>query len=145
MRTRKKAASGTQASEHTAALVQKLGPLTYRTLRDLRSYTRKLRKHPERQLVQLEASIREFGFVLPVLVDGSGEIVAGEARVEAARRLGMAEIPTISLDHLSAAQVNAYRLADNRLAEQASWDNDLLAVELAEIIELGEVSVEVLG
>jgi hypothetical protein len=137
--------SHNQTAGNADHLTIKLGPISYRAPGDLRSYKRKLRKHSERQLVQLEASIREFGFVLPVLVDPTGEIVAGEARVEAARRTGMVEVPTLSIEHLSPAQIKAYRLADNRLAEHSSWDEELLAIELAEIIDLGEVGVELLG
>jgi DNA modification methylase len=126
-------------------LFARLGPITYRCPADLVAYKRNARRHPERQLVALEASIRQFGFNAPVLVAVDGEIIAGHARVEAAKRVGLDEIPTISADHLSPAQVKAYRLADNRLPELATWDMDALIVELEEIISLDEVQVESMG
>ncbi len=91
------------------------------------------------------ASINQFGFALPVLVDGHGTIIAGQARVEAASRLGLAEIPVLVADKWTASEVRAYRLADNRLSELSSWDESTLAIELAEIIEIGDVNVEMIG
>lgn len=128
-----------------APLDQRLGPIDYRPIDELPSYANNPRKHPEKQLVQLAASIAQFGFVMPILVDESGTIIAGEARVIAARRLGMETVPVIVAQYWSPAQVRAYRLADNRLAEQAYWDRKALAIELAAIIEIEEVPVEVLG
>ncbi|QYU69813.1 ParB N-terminal domain-containing protein [Leptolyngbya sp. 15MV] len=128
-----------------AALDHKLGPIDYRPLGLLKRYENNPRKHPEKQLVKLVASIREFGFSLPVLIDEGSTIIAGEARVEAARRLGMSEVPVIVAHHWSAAQVRAYRLADNRLAELSSWDSDALAIELAAIIAFDESPIEILG
>lgn len=87
----------------------------------------------------------QFGFVLPALIDADGTIIAGEARVEAARRLGMAAVPVIVNDQLSKAQVKAYCIADNRLAELAEWDEARLKIEFEEILAIGEVSIEVLG
>ena len=132
-------------SADSEMLFARLGPITYRRPADLVAYKRNARKHPERQLVALEASIRQFGFNAPVLVAVDGEIIAGHARVEAAKRVGLDEIPTISADHLSPAQVKAYRLADNRLPELATWDMDALIVELEEIIALDEIQVESMG
>jgi len=132
-------------SADSEMLFARLGPVTYRRPADLVAYKRNARKHPERQLVALEASIRQFGFNAPVLVAVDGEIIAGHARVEAAKRVGLDEIPTISADHLSPAQVKAYRLADNRLPELATWDMDALIVELEEIISLDEIQVESMG
>lgn len=128
-----------------AALEQRLGPIEYRAPTALKAYANNPRRHPDRQIVALMASIREFGFVLPALVDPDGTIIAGEARVEAARRLGMAVVPVIVNDHMSKAQVKAYRIADNRLAEQAIWDEGRLAIEFEEILAIGEVAIEVLG
>lgn len=91
------------------------------------------------------ASISELGFALPVLVDSEGAIIAGHARVEAARRLNTVEVPILIASDWSKAQVRAYRLADNRLAELASWDDELLAIELSALIELDEIPIEVLG
>lgn len=126
-------------------LFARLGPVTYRPPSELIAYKRNARKHPERQLVALEASIREFGFNVPVLVATNNEIIAGHARVQAAQRAGLVEIPTISAEHLSPAQVKAYRLADNRLPELATWDMEALAVELDEIVSLDEIEVESMG
>jgi DNA modification methylase len=103
------------------------------------------RKHSEKQLVKLAASITQFGFAIPVLIDEAGVIIAGEARVAAARRLKLKSVPVIVAHHWSAAQVRAYRLADNRLAEDAVWDRQALAIELAAIMEIEEVPIEVLG
>lgn len=127
------------------ALQQHIGPIEQRHVSSLRRYDNNPRKHPEKQLVKLAASIREFGFAAPVLIDEDGLIIAGEARVEAARRVGLGTVPVIVARHWSAAQIRAYRLADNRLAELASWDEEALAVELAAIIEFEEVDIEILG
>jgi DNA modification methylase len=126
-------------------LFARLGPITYRRPDELVAYKRNARKHPERQLVALAASMREYGFNVPVLIATDGEIIAGHAGVEAAKRVGLSEIPTISADHLSPAQVKEYRLADNRLPELATWDLDALAAELEEIISLDEIEIESLG
>lgn len=128
-----------------AALEQKLGPIEYRPLASLKRYENNPRKHPEKQLVKLTASIREFGFAMPMLVDEQGTIIAGEARLEAARRVGMIEVPVIVAHQWSPAQVRSYRLADNRLAELGTWDSSSLAIELAAIIEFDETAVEILG
>lgn len=123
----------------------RLGPIEYRSPALLTAYENNPRKHPEKQLIKLMRSITEFGFALPVLVDADSVIVAGHARVEAARRLGLAELPVIVADQWSKAQVRAYRLADNRLGELSSWDNDALAIELSFIMEIDDVSMDSLG
>ena len=123
----------------------KLGPVEYRSTGSLVSYDHNPRKHPEKQIIKLMASINEFGFAMPVLVDGEGVIIAGHARVTAALRLSLPEVPVIVAHQWSRAQVRAYRLADNRLAELASWDLDSLAVEFAAIVEFDETPVELLG
>jgi DNA modification methylase len=132
-------------SNALAAIDQRIGPIEYRPLSSLSRYENNPRKHPERQLVKLAASLREFGFAMPVLVDEQDVIIAGEGRIEAARRIGMTEIPVLVAGHWSAAQVRAYRLADNRLAELGTWDQEALAIEIAAIIELDECPVEILG
>lgn len=113
---------------HIDALERQLGPIEYRPVTELTAYERNPRKHPERQLVSLAASIAEFGFAMPVLVDEVGIIIAGEARVAAAKQLGMEAVPVLIAHHWSPAQVRAYRLADNRLAELASWDEEIRVV-----------------
>jgi DNA modification methylase len=93
-------------------------------------YAANARTHPPEQVAQLAASIAEFGFNVPVLVDDAGVLVAGHGRVLAARALGLAEVPAIRMTHLSEAQLRAYRLADNQIALNGGWDDALLAAEL---------------
>ena len=133
------------AADPLSALQQRLGPIEYRSISSLVAYENNPRRHPEKQIVKLMASIREFGFALPVLTDRERTIIAGHARVEAARRLQISEVPVLVANDWSKAQVRAYRLADNRLAELATWDDDLLAIELSALIEIDEVQIELLG
>lgn len=100
---------------------------------DLIPYTRNARTHSDAQVAKLAGSIREFGFTNPVLTDGTKGIIAGHGRVMAAQKLGMAEVPTLDLSYLSKAQRKAYVLADNRLALDAGWDNDMLKIELEDL------------
>ena len=94
-------------------------------------YARNARTHSEEQIEQIACSIREFGFTNPILVDTDAGILAGHARLLAARRVGLSEVPVILLDHLTETQKRAYILADNKLALNAGWDDELLAKELA--------------
>jgi len=103
----------------------------------LRPYERNARTHSPEQVAQIVASIQEFGFTNPLLVDGSDGILAGHGRLAAAKDLGLAEVPVIVLDHLSAAQRRAYILADNQLALNAGWDMEMLSLELSELGDLG--------
>src|SRR5450755_1657387 len=96
-------------------------------------YARNARTHSDAQVAQIAASIREFGFTNPILVDGEHGVIAGHGRLLAARKLGMTEVPTIELGHLSPAQRRAYALADNRLALNAGWDEDMLRIELGDL------------
>jgi DNA modification methylase len=98
-------------------------------------YARNARTHSEEQVAQIAASIAEFGFVNPILVGADGTIVAGHARLAAARKLKLADVPVIVLDHLSATQRRALVLADNRLAMSAGWDEEMLRVELESLKE----------
>ena len=93
-------------------------------------YAANARQHPPEQVAQIAASIGEFGFTVPVLVDERGVLIAGHGRVLAAKALGMEAVPAIRLAHLSEAQARAYRIADNQLALISSWDETLLAAEL---------------
>lgn len=111
--------------------------IDYRPLGDLVPYARNARTHSEAQVALIAGSIREYGFTNPVLVDGENGIIAGHGRVMAARQLGMVKVPVIELAHLTEAQRKAYILADNKLAEQAGWDKDLLAIEVADLTALG--------
>src|SRR5580704_16737228 len=94
-------------------------------------FARNPRTHSEAQISQIAASIAEFGFNNPILVDTKAGIIAGHGRLLAARKLGLTEVPVIVLDHLSEAQKRAYIIADNQLALNAGWDDDLLRSELA--------------
>ena len=107
--------------------------VSYKDPAQLRPRDRNPRTHTPKQIKQIAASIKEFGFINPVLIDGSNGIIAGHGRVEAAKLLGMADIPTVCAGHLTPAQVRAYVIADNRLAELAGWDRKLLALELQEL------------
>jgi DNA modification methylase len=96
----------------------------------LKPYARNPRRHSAKQIGQIADSIREFGFTNPVLIDADGGVIAGHGRIEAAKALGIAYVPTIRLDHMTDAQKRAYIIADNRLAENAGWDRELLTLEL---------------
>lgn len=111
--------------------------IAYRDPAFLRPYDRNARTHSKKQLKQIAKSIETYGFTNPVLVSAAGEIIAGHGRVEAAKTLGLAKVPTICLDHLSEAERRAYVLADNKLALNAGWDPDTLALELQGLAELG--------
>lgn len=100
-------------------------------------YIRNSRTHSDEQVAQIAASIKEFGFTNPVLIDGENGIIAGHGRVLAARKLGISEVPCITLDYLTDAQKRAYVIADNKLALNAGWDEEMLRVEFAELEALG--------
>ena len=124
----------------------KNGAVAMRSLGDLKPFERNARTHSKRQIGQIAKSIRRFGFVNPVLVDDGGGVVAGHGRIEAARILGISEVPVLSLGAMSTAERRAYIIADNRLAELAGWDNDLLASELGELQSLiDDIDFECLG
>lgn len=107
--------------------------IKYKDPRKLKPRLKNPRTHTPRQIKQIAASITEFGFISPVLIDARDEIVAGHARITAAISLGMTDVPTVRVDHLSPTQIRAYVIADNRLAENAGWDRELLALELQEL------------
>ena len=111
--------------------------IAQRPVESLIPYARNARTHSEAQVALIAGSIREYGFNNPVLVDGSNGVIAGHGRLLAARKLGLETVPVIELAHLTEAQKKAYILADNRLAEQAGWDQDLLALELGELSDIG--------
>jgi DNA modification methylase len=111
--------------------------IAWRPLGELIPYARNPRIHSEAQVAQIAASIREFGWTNPVLVDGASGIIAGHGRVLAARKLRLERVPVIELAHMSEAQKRAYVLADNQLALNAGWDEALLRLELADLSELG--------
>ena len=107
--------------------------VVYRPTGSLKPDPRNARTHPKRQVQQLVASIREFGFTNPVLIDETAVLIAGHGRLRAAQELGLAEVPTITLECLSDTQKKALRLADNKIALNAGWDLEVLRLELAEI------------
>jgi DNA modification methylase len=107
-------------------------------------YAKNSRTHDDAQVAQIAASIKEFGWTNPILVDGEHGIIAGHGRLMAARKLGMTEVPVIELKDLTETQKKAYIIADNRLALNAGWDNDLLTIELNELLE-DKFSLELLG
>jgi len=104
---------------------------------DLVPYARNSRTHSETQISKIAASIKEFGFLNPIITDGNNGIVAGHGRVMAAQKLGLDELPTIDAAHLSEAQRRAYVIADNRLALDAGWDDEMLRVELGDLDSQG--------
>jgi DNA modification methylase len=108
----------------------------YQNVEALKPYRGNARTHSDKQITQIAASIGKFGFNNPVLVDGDNRIVAGHGRVAAAKRLGLDNVPTIRLDHLSDGERRAYVIADNRLAELAGWDRDILRIELQGLADL---------
>jgi hypothetical protein len=102
----------------------------------LKPNPRNARTHSKKQIRQIPDSIRAYGFTVPLLIDGEGMIIAGHGRLEAAKLLGLSEVPAITLEGLSEAKKRALLLADNRIAENAGWNRELLAVELPELAEL---------
>jgi DNA modification methylase len=108
-------------------------------------YARNSRTHSDAQVSQIAGSIREFGFTNPVLIDSENGIIAGHGRVMAAQKLGLTEVPCIRLDHLTETQRKAYVIADNKLALNSGWDEDMLKLELSELQELGEFDLSLIG
>jgi DNA modification methylase len=113
-------------------------------VRELRPYPNNARTHSNKQVRQIASSIEKFGFVNPVLIDGTGQIIAGHGRVQAAKLLGIHAVPAVRLSHLSDADKRAYILADNKLAQKAGWDREILAIELQGLIDL-DFNVELTG
>jgi DNA modification methylase len=118
--------------------------IEYTLAGELRPYPNNARTHSKRQIRQIANSIKKFGFCNPVLIDDAKQIIAGHGRVEAAKLLGIDAVPICRLSHLSDAEKRAYILADNKLAEKAGWDKELLAIELQGLIDL-DVEIELTG
>ena len=110
----------------------------------LKPYAHNARTHSKRQIRQIAKSIQKFGFCNPVLIDDQRQIIAGHGRVAAAKLLGIEQVPTVKLAHLSDVEKRAYVLADNRLAEKAGWDREILAIELEALVGL-DFEVELTG
>lgn len=118
--------------------------IEYVALDQLIPYARNARTHDDSQVAQIAASIREFGWTNPVLIDGRNGVIAGHGRLLAARKLGMDAVPCIELSGLSEAQKRAYVLADNKLALNADWDMAMLATELADL-DTGDFDMSLIG
>ena len=110
--------------------------ITYERVDSLKPNARNARTHSKKQVRQIADSITEFGFVTPILIDAGNKVIAGHGRLAAAKLLGMTTVPAVRIEHLSEAQVRAFALADNRLAELAGWDKELLALELQDLSNL---------
>jgi DNA modification methylase len=119
--------------------------VTYRKINTLTPFGNNARVHSRSQIRKLRDSIQAFGFVNPVLINTAGTIVAGHGRVQAAKLLGMAEVPTICLESLTPDEIRAYVIADNRLSEDAAWDEQILKIELQHLISLPDIDVSITG
>lgn len=118
--------------------------IEYSLLRELKPYGNNARTHSRAQIKQIAKSIEKFGFNNPVLIDDDKQIIAGHGRVEAAKTLGIHAVPTVRLSHLSDADKRAYILADNKLAQKAGWDREILAIELQALVDL-DFAIELTG
>jgi ParB family transcriptional regulator, chromosome partitioning protein len=118
--------------------------IVYKPITDLIPYANNSRTHSDDQVLQIASSIKEFGFTNPVLVDDEGGIVAGHGRVMAAKKLNLKEVPTITLIGLTEAQKKAYIIADNKLALNAGWDDEMLKLEFDALKEL-DFDLEITG
>ena len=123
--------------------MQKL-TITRQRVDALTPYAQNARTHSKKQIRQIADSIKTFGWTNPILVDSAGGVIAGHGRVEAAKLLGIDKVPTIRLEDLTEAEIRAYVIADNKLAENAGWDRELLAIELQDLIEL-DIDVTITG
>lgn len=122
----------------------KLPKYAVTALSDLIPYINNSRTHSEAQVDQIAASMREFGWLAPIVIDGDRGILAGHGRVMAAKKLGWAVAPTIDAGHLTPTQRKAYIIADNKLAENAGWDKDMLKLEI-ETLQEADFNLELLG
>lgn len=111
--------------------------VVYKKVDDLIPYARNARTHSEEQVTRIASSIKEFGFTNPILLDGENGVIAGHGRLLASKKLGLTEVPCIELAGLTKTQKQAYILADNKLALDAGWDEEMLRLELKELSETG--------
>lgn len=125
--------------------LNRIGQIEQVPIGQLLNYRNNPRRHPERQIVKLMASITEYGVAMPVLIGPDNVIIAGEAVTEAARRLKLTHIPVIVARGWSPARIQGFRIAHNRIAELATWDVETLAIEIGGIIEFGEFSPDLIG
>ena len=120
--------------------------IVYRRIAELKPDPANPRRHTKKQVRQIAESIRNFGFNVPVLIDREGRVIAGHGRILACVELGLTEVPTVCLDHLTPQQVRAFRIADNRLTEISTWYDRLLAQQLQELAVHGlDFNIEVTG
>ena len=119
--------------------------IAYSALEDIHGYERNARNHPESQIKQIRKSITEFGFNNPILIDEHGEIIAGHGRYIAAKQMGLLTVSTITLSHLNEKQKRAYRLADNKIAENGGWNLELLQLEIKDLEQIcaGDLDVRI--
>jgi ParB-like chromosome segregation protein Spo0J len=118
--------------------------ITQKKVTELIPYVNNSRTHSDEQVAQIAASIKEFGWTNPILVDGSNGIIAGHGRLLAARKLGYKEVPTIELADLTETQKKAYIIADNKLALNADWDKEILSIELG-TLQGDNFNIDLLG
>ncbi|MDA0782485.1 MAG: site-specific DNA-methyltransferase [Proteobacteria bacterium] len=119
--------------------------IAYINPEELKPYKNNARTHSDKQIQQIANSLKQFGFMNPVLIDSNNRIMAGHGRVEAAKKLGMKEVPVISSSHLSENQIRAYIIADNKIASNAGWDKNLLSIELKELSIETNFDIEITG
>jgi len=132
--------SKTQPFDHLGQNLQ----IKYINCIDLKPYKNNPRTHSKKQVAQIVRSMEQFGWTNPVLIDEKKNIIAGHGRLEAAKLIGISKVPIIELAHLSNAQKKAYVIADNKLAENAGWDDELLAIEIKDLIDL-DFDIEITG
>lgn len=118
--------------------------ITYKPTADLIPYARNSRAHSDAQVAQIAASIREFGFRVPVIVDGENGIIAGHGRVQAALKLGLEEVPTVDGSDMTDVQRRMYVIADNKIALNATWDEEMLMLEIEDLRNMG-ADIELMG
>jgi ParB-like chromosome segregation protein Spo0J len=127
----------TTNSEGPSPAAEFKAKIAYRKPADLKVDPENARKHPDRQINLLARAIRDNGFLIPLVVDGEGMVIAGHGRLLAARQLEIDKVPVVVADHLSAEQRRRFQIADNKLAELSSWDRKTLADQVREIRDLG--------
>ncbi|WLR91330.1 ParB/Srx family N-terminal domain-containing protein [Shinella zoogloeoides] len=146
-KTKPKAAIGRHASlpSDIAAFNKTIvDRVTMIALDTLKEHPRRTRTHDERQITTIMGSFNTFGFLNPIVTDEHNAVLAGDARVEAARRLGIASLPAVRVDHLTGEEKRAYKIADNRIAELAGWDLPELSIELTDLISI-EFNMDAIG
>src|SRR5438445_5057773 len=135
-----------RASRREAASLAPRISIVYRAIDQLKLHPANPRLHSKKQIRQIANSIETFGFNVPILIDGNDQTIAGHGWLLAACMLGMTEVPTVCLDHLTSTQARAFMIADNKLTENATWDDRLLAQQFKELSLLGlDFSLEITG